>query len=178
MNKCANLYTCINFCVNIFICIHVQLYIYIFMYTYTYTYICIYIRVYMYIYIYIYICIYIHTHTYVYIYLPLGQKCLEMAHELRGVCFKLWVKKSCCCFLHSPRSHVGDVLWNSEPDSRRQFSHCFWSAFLVFRKMRFRTESAKTYHPKHTQEGSSFWPYGIRLHVSFVCMYTFTWRSI
>jgi len=26
--------------------------------------------------------------------------------------------------------------------------------------MRFRTESAKTYHPKHTPEGSSFWPYG------------------
>ena len=55
---------------------------------------------------------------------------------------------------------VGDVLWNSAPDSRRQFSHCFWSAFLVFRKMRFRTESAKTYHPKHTPERSSFWPYG------------------
>jgi len=31
------------------------------------------------------------------------------------------------CFLHSPRSYVGDVLWNSEPDSRGQFSHCFWS---------------------------------------------------
>jgi hypothetical protein len=96
------------------------------------------------------------------IYIPLGQKSLEMAHEPRGVCFKLWVKKSCSCFLHSPRSHVGDVLWNSEPDSRRQFSHCFWSAFLVFRKMRFRTESAKTYDPKHNPEGSSFWPYGCR----------------
>jgi len=83
---------------------------------------------------------------------PKGQKSLEMAHEPRGVCFKLWVKKSCSCFLLSPRSHVGDVLWNSEPDPRRQFSRCFWSAFLVFRKMRFRTKSAKTYHPKHTRK--------------------------
>ena len=31
---------------------------------------------------------------------------------------------------------------------------------MAFRKMLFRTESAKIYHPKHTQEGSSFWPYG------------------
>ena len=45
------------------------------------------------------------------------------------------VEKSWNCFLHSPRSHVGDVLWNSEQDSRRQFSHCFWSPSLVFRKM-------------------------------------------
>jgi len=27
--------------------------------------------------------------------------------------------------------------------------------------MRFRTESAKTYHPKQTPEGSNFWQYGI-----------------
>jgi len=61
---------------------------------------------------------------------PSGQKSLEMAHEPRGGCFKLWVKKSCSCFLHSPRSHVGNILWNSEPDSRhgRHFSQCFWSA--------------------------------------------------
>ena len=91
---------------------------------------------------------------------PLGQKSLEMAHEPRGVSFKLWVKESCRCFLHSPRSHVGDVLWNSEPDSQCQFSHCFWSAFLVFRKIRFCKESDETNHPKHTPEGSSFWPYG------------------
>ena len=31
---------------------------------------------------------------------------------------------------------------------------------MASRKMLFRTESAKMYHPKHTQEGSSFWPYG------------------
>jgi len=93
--------------------------------------------------------------------IPFGQQSLEMAHEPTGVCFKFWVKKSCSCFLPIPRSHVGDVLWSSEPDSRRQFSHCFWSAFLGFRKMRFRTASAKTYHPKHTPEGSSFWPDGI-----------------
>jgi len=42
--------------------------------------------------------------------LPLGQKRLEMAHELRRVRFKLWVIKSCSCFLHSPRSHVRDVV--------------------------------------------------------------------
>jgi len=39
--------------------------------------------------------------------------------------------------LFSPRSHVQDVLWNSEPDSRRQFWHCFWSAFLVSGKCVF-----------------------------------------
>ena len=83
--------------------------------------------------------------------------------------------KSRSCFRHSPRSHIGDALWNSEPDSRQQFSQCFWSAFLVFRKMCFRTESAKTYHPKHTPEGSSFWPYGIYIHIHiyiYVCICT------
>ena len=44
----------------------------------------------------------------------------------------------------------------SEPDSHRQFSHCFGSAFLVFRKMRFRTESAKMNHPKQPPEGTAF----------------------
>jgi len=83
-----------------------------------------------------------------------------MAHEPRRFGFKLWVKKSCICFLHSPRTHVGDVLWNSEPDSHRQFSHCFWSAFLIFRKMSFRTESAKHIIQNNTPAGSSFWPYG------------------
>ena len=91
---------------------------------------------------------------------PLGQKMLEMVPEPRGDCFKLWAIKSRSCCHHSPRLHIGDALWNSEPDSRHQFSQCFWSAFLVFRKMRFRTESAKTYHPKHCPEGWSFWPYG------------------
>ena len=44
----------------------------------------------------------------------------------------LRVRKSCSCFLHSPRTHVGYVWWNSEPDSRRQFLLCCLSAFLVF----------------------------------------------
>jgi len=64
------------------------------------------------------------------------------------VCF---VNCVCCCiylwFICVVRIFMtyvyGDVLWNSVPDSCRQFSHCFWSAFLVFRKMRFRTENAK-----------------------------------
>ena len=88
---------------------------------------------------------------------PWGQNSLEKAHEPRVVCFKFWVKKSYSCFIHSARLHVGDVdvFWNSEPDSRRQFSLCFWSACFVFRKMRFRTESAETYHPKHTPEGGA-----------------------
>jgi len=57
--------------------------------------------------------------------------------EPRGYCFKLRAIKSRSCFRHSPRSHIGDALWNSEPDSRQQFSQCFWSAFLVFRKCVF-----------------------------------------
>jgi len=80
---------------------------------------------------------------------PLCQKRIEMVPEPRGVCFKLWVKKSRSCFSHSPRSHIGYVLWSSEPDSCRKFSRCFWSAFLAFWKMRFRTDSAKSYHPEH-----------------------------
>jgi hypothetical protein len=70
---------------------------------------------------------------------PLGHKRLEMVPEPRGVCFKIWVIKSRSCLRHSPRSHIGDVLWNSEPDSLRQFS----SAFLVFRKMRSWTLDQK-----------------------------------
>jgi len=46
--------------------------------------------------------------------------------------------KSRRCFRHSPRSHIGDALWNSEPDSCHQFSQCFLSAFLVLRKLHFR----------------------------------------
>ena len=30
--------------------------------------------------------------------------------------------------------------------------------------MCFRTESAKTYHPKHPREGTTFWSNGISLH--------------
>ena len=67
-----------------------------------------------------------------------------MVPQPRGVCFKLWMMKSSSSFRHSPRSHIVDVLWNSEPDSRHQFSSCFWSAFLIFRKMRFWTKSADT----------------------------------
>jgi len=63
---------------------------------------------------------------------PLGQKMLEMVPEPMGDCLKLWVMKSSSCFYHSPRSHIGDAFWNSEPDSRHQFSQCFWSAFFWF----------------------------------------------
>jgi len=45
------------------------------------------------------------------------------------------------------------VLWNSEPESHRPFSQCFWSALLVLRKMRFWPKSAKTTQPKHPREG-------------------------
>ena len=54
-------------------------------------------------------------------------------------------------------AHWGSFFWNSGPDSRHQFSQCFWVSFLIFRKVRFRTESAKTYHPKYPPEGSTFW---------------------
>jgi len=91
---------------------------------------------------------------------PLGHKRPEIVPEPRGVCFKLWVIKSRSCLRHSPRSHIGDVLWNSEPDSHRQLSQCFGSAFLVFRKVRFRTGKVKTCHPKQPPEGSTFWPDG------------------
>jgi len=37
--------------------------------------------------------------------------------------------------------------------------------------MRFRTGSAKSYHPKHTQEGSSFWPYGFGQTVVCVALF-------
>ena len=67
--------------------------------------------------------------------LHLGQKMLEMVPEPRRVRFKLWVIKSRSCFCHSPRSHIGD----SDPDSCCQFPQCVWSAFLVFRKMRFQS---------------------------------------
>jgi len=86
---------------------------------------------------------------------PLGQKSLEKAQVPRGGCFKLWAKTSCSCFLHSPRSHVGDFLWNSEPDSRRQFSLCFLSAFFCFQENAFsyrkcQNVSSKT-HPGRVQ---------------------------
>jgi len=100
--------------------------------------------------------------------IPLGPNRRQTVLELRGVCFKLWVIKSRSCFCHSPRSHIGDVLWNSEPDSRRQFSQCFGSAFLVFRKIRFRTESAKTYHRKHFPEGVHFLARWVFMYVSCI----------
>jgi len=34
------------------------------------------------------------------------------------------------------------------------------------KKEQFFSERAKTYHPKHTPEGSSFWPYGSQLVVT------------
>jgi len=57
----------------------------------------------------------------------------------------------------------------------RKFSQCFWSAFLAFRKMRFRTESAKTYHPKHPQQGTTFWSM-VSISVFPVCWtWPFSW---
>jgi len=66
-----------------------------------------------------------------------------MAHEPKGVCFKLSVIKSHSCFLHSPRSHVRDVLWNSEQTHVANFhsalGQLFWfSGKCVFdEKMQF-----------------------------------------
>jgi len=95
-----------------------------------------------------------------------------MVLEPMGVCFrvKLWVMKSRSCFHPSPRLHtVGDVLWNSEPDSLRQFLQRFKSALLVFKTMRFWPKSCKTTHPKHLPEGSTFWwdgrVYAAQIHI-------------
>ena len=79
--------------------------------------------------------------------------------------------KSRSCFRPSPRLHIGDVLWNSEPDSRCQFSHCFWSTLLIFKKMRFGPKRAKTTHPKHPPEGSTFWQDVYVVH-SLLCTMT------
>ena len=61
---------------------------------------------------------------------PLGQKSLEMAHEPRGVCLKLWVKRSRSCFLHSPRSHVRDVFGilnqTHVANSHSAYGQLFW----------------------------------------------------
>jgi len=125
--------------IHLYICTYVWIHIYVYKYVYIYR------HIYIYIYIYIYVCIY------VYICIKLDQKRLDMVPEPRGVCVKLWVIKSCSCFRHPPCSHIGDVLWNSEPDSHRQISHCFWSSLLVLRKTRFWPASAQaqTTHSKH-----------------------------
>jgi len=88
-----------------------------------------------------------------------------MVPEPRGVCFKLWVMKSRSCFRNSSRSHIGDVLWNSELDSHRQFSQFFWSALLILRKMRFWPQSTKTTYTKHPDEGFNFWWDGVHKYV-------------
>jgi len=81
----------------------------------------------------------------------------EMVPEPRGVCFKLWMMKSSSCFRHSPRSHIVDILWNSEPDSRHQFSSCFWSAFFGFSENAFLNKRCWNDDTNHPPEGSTFW---------------------
>jgi len=68
------------------------------------------------------------------------KKVLKWYRSQGGLVSNLGVIESRCRFRHSPRSHIGDVLWNSKPDSYRQFSQCFWSALLVLRKMGFDTK--------------------------------------
>ena len=83
---------------------------------------------------------------------PLDQKSLEKVPEPRWVCFKLWVIKSRSCFRHSTRSHIRE-FW-IRPTC--QSSQCFWSAFLVFRKMRLRSESAETFIQNTLGKGPLF----------------------
>jgi len=115
--------------------------------------------------------------------LPLGQKSLEMAHEPRGVCFKLWVKKSCSCFLHSPHlartlgmfcrilnqtyvanSHtaVCQLLWFS--------GKCIFGARSKWRGSspaqkvlkRLKLKKKKLIIQNTPRKGPVFWPYGIK----------------
>jgi len=46
--------------------------------------------------------------------------------------------------IYIARSHVVDVLWNSEPDLRHQFSRCFWSALWCSGKCVFVQEVLKS----------------------------------
>ena len=83
-------------------------------------------------------------------------------YRSQGGLFKLWVIKSRSCFYHSPRSHIGDALWNSEPDSRHN-SHttfgqlCWFSGKCVF-VQKVLNRASKT--PSNPGEESTFWPNG------------------
>jgi len=85
---------------------------------------------------------------------------LRNVNGAKGSLFQILSDKSRNCFRHSPRPHIGYVWWNSKKESRRQFSQVLWVCVFGLQEMRFRKESAKTYHPKHPPEGSFFWPEG------------------
>jgi len=51
---------------------------------------------------------------------------------------------------------LGYVLRNSEPDSYRQFSQCFWSAFVLHRKMRFCPQVLKRPTQNTPRKGTLF----------------------
>ena len=97
---------------------------------------------------------------------PSGQKMLEMVLEPRGDCLKLWVIKSRSCFRHPLRSHIGDALWNSEPDSRHNshsaFGQHFWySGKCVFGargKRRGFSPGAAACHSQHARAHTEFFP--------------------
>jgi len=67
---------------------------------------------------------------------PLGPKSLEMAGLFQNLSDE--ILQQFCPLTSLARWGCFLTFWT---DSRRQFSQCFWPAFLVFRKMRFWSEN-------------------------------------
>jgi len=95
------------------------------------------------------------------LFLPSGQKMLEMLPAPKRDCLKLSVMKFRNCFRQSPRWLTRESLWNSELDSHANSHKGFWSAFLVFRKMRFRSESATMFIQNTLGKGPVFGRVGL-----------------
>jgi len=92
---------------------------------------------------------------------------LKMVPEPRGDCFKLWVIQSRSCFRHSPRSHIGDALWNSEPDSRHNSHNAFGQLFWFSGKCVFVQKVLQRIIQNTPRKGPGFGHMGICM-----CLYT------
>ena len=100
---------------------------------------------------------------------PLGQKSLEMAHERRGVCFKLWVKNLAAVFFnhlaHTLGMFCGILNKTHVANSQTAFGQLFWFSG----KCVFVQKVLKRIIQNTPRKGPVFGHMDI-----YICIYTYT----
>ena len=75
------------------------------------------------------------------------------------------------CFRHSPRSHIGDALWNSEPDSRHNSHSAFGQLFWFSGKCVFEQKALKRFIQNTNRGDPIFGPMGICMWHGYAYVY-------
>jgi len=96
----------------------------------------------------------------------------------KGGLFQTLSDKSRRYFRHSPRPHIGDVLWNSEPESRHQFSQVLWGQlYWSSGKCVLEKKALKRITQNTPRKGAIFGQMGEILNVTF-WMWVCQWMGL